>query len=253
MRNPYDFTGKKFIVTGASSGIGRSTAVRLSEQGAQIVLISRNQEKLEETRSMMQEGFHQIIPVDLGRTEDLSEVFDEIISDGVKLDGFVHCAGIATILPLERIRRKNLEECMNINLYALLELARLYAKKKYRNTGGEGSIVAVSSIVARYPAKCQTVYAASKGAVNAVVQTLAIELAKKGIRINSIMPASTDTAMMRQALENMPNTVMQEKMKDQLLGVMHPDDIADAILFLLSDASRATTGRAFYADGGLLG
>lgn len=250
MKNLFDFTGKKIIVTGASSGIGRSTAIRLAEQGAQVVLISRNEEKLKETKSLMQGDSHIIIPADLGQLEDMTELFNQIISDGKKLDGIVHCAGIATILPLNMIKRHKMEECMNINLYALIEMTRLYAKKKYHNNG---SIVAVSSIVVRYPVKCQTVYAASKGAVNATVQALAIELADKGIRINCIMPASTDTKMMQDAMDTMPDTTMKEKVNAQLLGVTHPDDIADAIMFLLSDASRATTGRAFYADGGLLG
>lgn len=251
MRNLFDFTGKKYIVTGASSGIGKSTAIRLSEQGAQVVLISRNKEKLEETRALMEGNGHQIIPADLGQMEDMTEIFNQIISDGKKLDGVVHCAGIATILPLNMIKRHKIEECMNINLYALLELTRLFAKKKYHND--KGSIVAVSSIVVRYPVKCQTVYAASKGAVNAAVQALAIELADKGIRINSIMPASTDTKMMQDAMANMPDTTMKEKVNAQLLGLTKPEEIADGILFLLSDASRAATGRSFYADGGLLG
>lgn len=251
MKNLFDFTEKKFIVTGASSGIGRSTAIRLSQQGASVVLMSRNKEQLQETQNLMEGTSHQIIPVDLGQVEDMTELFDEIVSDGIKIDGLVHCAGMATILPLNMIKRNKLEECMNVNLYALLELTRLYAKKKYHNN--PGSIVAVSSIVVRYPVKCQTVYAASKGAVNAAVQALAIELADKGIRINSVMPASTDTKMMQDAMSTMPDTTMKEKVNAQLLGVTQPEDIADAILFLLSDASRATTGRAFYADGGLLG
>lgn len=250
MRNLFDFTGKKFVVTGASSGIGRSTSVRLSEQGAQVVLISRNKEKLEETRSLMEGVGHQVISADLGQIEDMTDLFNEIIADGKKLDGLVHCAGIATILPLNRIRRHKVEECMNINLYALLELARLYAKKKYHD---KGAIVAVSSIVVYHPVKCQTVYAASKGAVNAAVQALAIELADKDIRINSIMPASTDTKMMQDAMRDMPNERIKEKINAQLLGLTSPDEIADAIMFLLSDASKATTGRVFYADGGLLG
>ncbi len=251
MRNFFDFTGKKFLVTGASSGIGKSTAIRLSEQGAQVVLISRNKEKLEETKSLMEGNSHQVISADLGQMEDMTELFNVIISDGKKLDGLVHCAGIATILPLNMIMRNEIEECMSINLYALLELTRLFAKKKYHNS--KGAIVAVSSIVVRYPEKCQTVYAASKGAVNAAVQALAIELADKKIRINSIMPGSTDTKMMWDAMANMPNAKMNEKINAQLLGLINPDEIADGIMFLLSDASRATTGRSFYADGGLLG
>lgn len=250
MKNLLDFTGKKFLVTGASSGIGQSTAICLAEQGAQVVLNGRNQERLEETKARMTGKGHQILAADLGAIEDMTKLFDEMVADGKKLDGFVHCAGIATILPLNMIKRSKIEECMSINLYALLEMTKLFAKKKYHEGG---SIVAVSSIVVKHPAKCQTVYAASKGAVNAAVQALAIELADKNIRINCIMPASTDTNMMRNALDQMPDEVMKKKLDEQLLGLTQPEEIANSIMFLLSDMSSAVTGRAFYADGGLLG
>ena len=104
-----------------------------------------------------------------------------------------------------------------------------------------------------FRSKCQSVYAATKGAVNAAVQALAIELADKNIRINCVMPASTDTEMMRDALTRMPDEAMMRKMKQQLLGVTKPEEIANIIMFLLSDLSGAVTGREFYADGGLLG
>lgn len=250
MKDMLDFTGKKILVTGASSGIGRSTAIRLSEQGAQVILNGRNMERLEETKAAMAGEGHMLLPADLGALEDMTELFNEMVSDGKKLDGLVHCAGIATILPLNMIKRSNMEECMRVNLYALLEMTRLFAKKKYHDGN---AIVAVSSIVVRHPAKCQTVYAATKGAINAAVQALAIELAEKKIRINCVMPASTDTNMMRDAMTRMPDEAMKRKMNQQLLGMTKPEEIANTILFLLSDLSSAVTGREFYADGGLLG
>ena len=249
MKDLLDFTGKKILVTGASSGIGRSTAIRLSEQGAQVILNGRNVERLEETKTAMAGEGHMLLPADLGELEDMTGLFNEIVSDGKKLDGLVHCAGIATILPLNRIKRSNMEECMRVNLYALLEMTRLFAKKKYHDGN---AIVAISSIVVRHPAKCQTVYAATKGAVNAAVQALAIELADKNIRINCVMPASVDTHMMQSAMEQMSDEMKKKKLDDQLLGLTKPEEIANLVLFLLSDLSSAVTGREFYADGGLL-
>jgi NAD(P)-dependent dehydrogenase (short-subunit alcohol dehydrogenase family) len=251
MKNVMDFTGKKYFVTGASSGMGRSTAICLAQQGAQVVINGRSRERLEETLEQMPGNGHQILEADIGQMEDLTPLFRTMMADGKKLDGMVHCAGIATILPLNMIKRSNLEECMGVNLYAFLDMVRLFAKRKYHEE--KGSIVGVSSIVVKHPAKCQTVYAASKGAMNAAVQALAIELADKQIRINCIMPASTNTAMMQGALNSMPDAVMKRKMEEQLLGITEPDEIAQYILFLLSDAASAVTGREFYADGGLLG
>lgn len=250
MKDMLDFTGKKILVTGASSGIGRSTAICLSEQGARVIFNGRNVERLKETMEAMTGAGHLILPADLIETEDMTGLFNEMVSDGKKLDGLVHCAGIATILPLAMIKRSNIENCMRVNLYPLFEMTRLFSKKKYHDGN---AIVAVSSIVVKQPAKCQSVYAATKGAVNAAVQALAIELADKNIRINCVMPASTDTEMMRDALTRMPDEAMMRKMKQQLLGVTTPEEIANIIMFLLSDLSGAVTGREFYADGGLLG
>lgn len=249
MNNYFDFTGKKILVTGASSGIGKQVALTLAEQGAQVVLVARNQERLEETKLEMVGMNHQVFSVDLETTDDLTSLFENIISDGKKLDGIVHSAGIAPILPLNSIKRKHFEQCMNVNLYSLVEMCRLFSKKKF-HSDSECSIVAVSAIAAEYPMKCQTVYAASKGAVNTVVSTLAIELAAKNIRINSIMPAGTNTEMMRDAMEQVDSRDIENKMKQKVKALLEPDEIADEIMFLLSDASRATTGRALYADGG---
>lgn len=250
MTNIMDFTGKKYIVTGASSGMGRATAILLAKMGATIILASRNKEKLQETLNMMQGDNHIIYPVDLGKEDDLTDLFETAICDGNKLDGFVHCAGVATILPINMIKRKQMDECMSVNFYSFMEMARLFSKRKYRND--KGSIVVVSSIVVRRPAKCQTIYAATKGAINAAVQALAFEMAEKNIRVNCIMPASTDTAMMRDAFKSPYQDIENDIKKYQILGMTQPEEIANYIMFLLSDASSAVTGREFYADGGML-
>lgn len=250
MINLFDFTNKKYIVTGASSGIGRSTAIQLSQQGASVVLIGRNKERLQQTIDLMDDGLHQIIAADLGQIEDMTKLFNTIVSDGKKVDGLIHCAGVATILPLNRITRSKLNECMNINFYAFLEMVRLFAKKKYHNI--PGAVVAVSSTAVQYPSKCQTVYAASKGALNVAVQTLALELAEKGIRINGVMPGCVDTDMLKETMSNnISGNVIADIEKKPLLGITKPEEIASSILFLLSDASKAVTGRFLYADGGL--
>lgn len=129
MKDMLDFTGKKILVTGASSGIGRSTAIRLSEQGARVILNGRNVERLKETMEAMTGAGHLILPADLIETEDMTGLFNEMVSDGKKLDGLVHCAGIATILPLAMIKRSNIENCMRVNLYPLFEMTRLFSKR----------------------------------------------------------------------------------------------------------------------------
>lgn len=245
----YDFSGKKFVVTGASSGIGRSTAICLANQGAQVVLMARDTVQLEETKAVMTGSGHQIISADLGEMVDMTELFNLMVEDGKKLDGLVHCAGVSQVLPLNGLRRNKIEECMKINFYAFVELVRLYAKKKYNNKGG--SVVAISSIAACQPEKCQTAYAASKGALNAAVQSLAFELADKHIRINSIMPGFVNTRMIEEKTDFLNDKVRESKAR-QILGIIEPEEIANVVSFLLSEASGAITGRSMYADGGCL-
>lgn len=249
MWNPYDFTGKKMIVTGATSGIGRAAAIKLAEQGATVHIIGRNEEKLLDTIRHLKGEHHRYYIKDFAEPGNYQSLFDDIISDGKKIDGLVYSAGVAKILPLSTLNYKNMNESMIVNLYSMVELVSMLSKKKYHmNT----NIVVVSSIAAEYPGKCQGVYAASKAAINAMVQSLAMELSKKNIRINSVMPASTNTPMLQEANDNRGQESVHNELKKQLLGLEEPEDIADIIMFLLSDASRMITGRAIYADAGYL-
>ena len=251
MDNLFDFTGRKILVTGASSGIGRGTAIYLSELGATLVIHGRNEQRLKETYEALLGNGHIMIPQDLTLLDDFEGIIKEAVSDGKKLSGLVYCAGIAPVTPLKILTKKKMEMCMDINFYSFVEMVRQYAKKRH-NDGG--SIVGISSIFAEHPAKCQIEYSASKAAMNAAITSMAMELAKKDIRINGIMPGSVDTAMASAAVEGLGN---YEHAKDvvnrQLLGVAQPVDIAKVCAFLLSEASQIITGRTMYADGGLLG
>ena len=249
MWNPYDFTGKRVIVTGSTSGIGRATAKRLSEQGAQVCLLARSEEKLEETILLLTGEGHQYYVKDFSESEGYKEIFDAIVSDGHKIDGLVHCAGIAKILPVNFLSKKTMDESMTVNLYSFVEMVSLLSKKKYHD---KASVVGVSSISVLYPQKCQGIYVATKSAMNTMVMSMAIELSEKNIRINTIMPSSTNTQMLKEAIVNKTDDQIDELLKRQILGLIEPEDIADIILFLLSDASRMITGRAIYADGGFV-
>lgn len=240
MKNFFNFTGKKYLVTGGSSGIGRSTAIELSRQGARVVLAARDEVRLNETLQQMDGEEHTIVSLDLAQTEDLTELFTTATSDGVKLDGVVHCAGIAPILPLTLLDRTNMRECMDVNFYSFIELVKQASKKKFR--AETMNIVAISSIAALYPKKCQTLYAASKAALNAAVQTLALELANKHIRINCVCPGAVDTKAQGYVADLNP----------QLLGILKPEQITHSVMYLLSEASSSMTGRCLFADGGMV-
>ncbi len=247
MWNPFDFSNKRFIVTGATSGIGKATAIRLSEQGAEVCILGRNENKLQDTLRHLSGDGHRCYKKDFSECGGYKEIFDDIVKDGHKIDGIVYCAGIAKILPVSMLNKTNMDESMTVNLYSFAEMSGLLSKKKYHN---HASIVGVSSISVRYPQKCQGIYVATKSAMNTLVTAMSIELAEKNIRINTVMPSSVNTKMLEEALENKTDDQIQEAVARQLLGLEEPEDIADIILFLLSDASRMITGREIYADGG---
>lgn len=251
MENPLNFAEKKFLVTGASSGIGKETAIYLSRLGARLVITGRNEEHLKQTYQCLDGNYHKMILGDLAEMEDMDNLFQEAVSDGIKLTGMVHSAGIAPVLPLRLLTKKKIDECMGINFYAFIELVRQYSKKKYNNGG---SIVGISAIYAVAGAKCQSIYSASKAAMNASVTSLALELAKKNIRINTVMPGAVKTDIGDAVTKSMENEAYTENLlKRQVLGLEEPEDIAAVCAFLLSDMSKVITGRAIYADGGMLG
>jgi len=248
--NPLDFAGRKILVTGASSGIGRATAIYLSKLGAQIILSGRNEERLNETMLQLSGGNHQILSVDLSKEEELSPFFDQMVQDGIKLNGMVHCAGIPYVMPLQSLSKKRLSDVMETNFFPFIELVRQYVKKKYSSGG---SIVCISSILSVQPRAYETGYIASKAAMNAAVTSLAFELAKKGIRINGILAGNIMTEMVQETIKEYANEENFNKVIEQsLLGLGKPDDIASVCAFLLSDMARFITGRNMYADGGLL-
>jgi NAD(P)-dependent dehydrogenase (short-subunit alcohol dehydrogenase family) len=249
MFNPMNLTGKKIIVTGASSGIGRETSILLSKLNAQIVLIGRRKDELEKTLSLMNGQNHLVFAFDLLDFDNYKSLFDEICSDGKKLDGLVHCAGIAKTIPIKVLSNDLMLETMKINYFSFLELTKYYSKKKYSNGG---SIVGISAINMHMPQKCMSLYAGSKGALEASIKTLALELYENNIRINSVVPGAINTEMARSYASAVSNEQANKILEGQLMPMGNPEDVANVIAFLLSDASKFVTGRHYYVDGGRL-
>ncbi len=247
MKNPMELTGKRILVTGASSGIGRAVAVLLSELGAKVVIIGRDEERLQETFDMLIGDGHTKQIFDLVEFDCYDQLFKEIRNSGSKLDGLVHCAGIAKVIPIKVVSIHNMTEMLQVNFMSFMELVKHYSKK---NNSTGGSIVCMSAINAHYPQKCMSVYAASKGALEMAVSSLAVELFEKGIRVNAIVPGPIRTAMAEQFSEvsgDESNIIGR-----QLIPLGEPEDIANMTAYLLSDASRFITGRNVYVDGGRL-
>jgi NAD(P)-dependent dehydrogenase (short-subunit alcohol dehydrogenase family) len=235
------------LITGASSGIGREVAIRLSRQ-RRLLLHGRDQLRLEETRLRCQQPeIHQMWNCDFRSPEEIEgSVRPFFETAGVRVECFVHCAGMLTILPLRNIELPRAREIMNVNFHAAAEIARLLMKKRL-NEQCLKRIIFISSVAGKFGAKGFSAYSASKGALDAMMRSLAVELAP-AVTANSILPGTIQTAMTKSMLEN-PETLRSLE-KAAPLGIGVPADIAATVEFLLSDGARWITGQQIVVDGG---
>lgn len=231
---------KKILVTGASSGIGRQIAICLSKTGAKLVLTGRNRTELKKTQFQLITCSSTIISADLTNEEQLQKVFTFATEDGIKLDGMVYSSGVIPTIPLRNTSKEKLFSVFDINIISFIIACKYFCKNSVKESG---SIVGISSIASVRPEKCQSLYAATKGAMNSAVQALAIELADKNITINTVLPGVT-------ALKNHDSEEVDRLSEKQLFGAVDADDVASMCAFLLSDCAKHITGRQFYCDNG---
>ena len=240
---------KNILVIGASSGIGRSIAVLCSKLGANIILVARNEDKLKQTLSMLDSGEHSVVPFDLTHIDQMESLLNICINNGQKLDGLAYSAGVGPVTPIGSTNYKKALDIFNINYFAFIELVKFYSKQKYSNGG---SIVAVSSISSFVGLKGSSIYCGSKGALDSSIKALALELAPKNIRINSVAPSHIKTDMLNSVVDIMGEEHGNALEAKQPLGLGNGDDVANVVAFLLSEAARFITGTSIIADGGYL-
>lgn len=240
--NPFTLEGKKILVTGASSGIGKAIAIECSKMGAELYITAKNPGRLENTYSSLDGVGHKMIVADLSRDSDL----DKIVESVQKIDGLVHSAGVIQSVPFKYIERDNMEHIMGINFFAPVILTkRLFRKNLLANNG---SIVFISSLGALSAARGNGIYSASKGALNSISGVMAIELAKKRIRVNCILPGMVKTDFVGNILSS---SELDEDSNSYPLGYGEPSDVAYAAIYFLSKASKWVTGCKFIIDGGV--
>lgn len=247
--NPFSLAGKNILITGASSGIGRQCAIDCSKMGARVVLIGRNEERLAETREHMEGDGHMAVTFDLTEFKKMPDFVSTIVSECGPLHGALHCAGISTTLPLKMMSAEKLDEFFRNNVYSAIELTREICK--IRNLSKDGaSIVFISSIMGCVGESGKSLYAMTKGALISATRALACEYAKRNIRFNSISPGAILTPI-NAKLPHMADPELKHKLEEKhLLGLGRTDDISNACIYLLSDASRWVTGHNLIVDGG---
>lgn len=244
MYNPFTLTGKTILVTGASSGIGRATAIECSRLGATLVISARNEERLRETFNSLDGDGHLMLIADVTKQEDVSRLVQAV----PLLDGFVCNAGITKRRPISFIKEDDLRELFEINTISSILLTKALVKAKRFNKGA--SFVFTSSKAARIVTPGNSMYAASKAAIESFSRSCALEFASKGIRSNAILPGMVETPLIMSGMLS-EEDLECDKAKYLLKRYGRPEEIAWAIVYLLSDASAWITASSLDISGGV--
>lgn len=244
MNNPFSLENKTILVTGASSGIGKATAVECSGMGASVIVTGRDEKRLDETYSELKGNRNVKILSDLTDMHD----FESLIEKLPVINGIVHCAGIADPVPFKFITREKLDNIFSINFFSPVLLSKELIKRKILLR--DSSIVFISSISGTL---CSSyaggMYSATKGAVNGIVKGMALDLSPLRIRVNTVQPGMINTNIYKD--EKISDQQLEEDRKRYPLGRYgEPHEVAYAVIFLLSDASKWMTGSNILIDGG---
>lgn len=244
MYNPFSLKGKTILVTGASSGIGKATAIECSKLGANVVITGRNEQRLHETLKMLEGEQNLMIVADLSNEESLANLVGQCPS----LDGLVNNAGSTIMIPTQFISRDKLMQVLEVNTIAPILLTQMLLKKKRLGKGS--SIVVTDSISGvKIASPGNVLYSTSKSAINGFVKNAALDLAGKNIRVNAVCPGMIATHILDDGSVTAED-LAEDMKKYPLKRYGKPEEVAYAIIYLLSDASAFTTGASIVIDGG---
>ena len=242
-------SGKTALITGASSGIGKETALTFARNGANLILISRNEEKLKKLSKDLEE-FNVLVDyyvIDITNAELLKNLFSQLKKSKVIIDIVINNAGIMEDSVLQMVKTESIKRTFDTNVFALIDVSKRASRLMIRNK--KGSIINLSSIIGSNGSKGQSIYSASKAAVIGFTKSLSKELGPLNIRVNSIAPGFIMTGM----TEGITDCVIQENLKSISMGRLgSTKDVANVILFLASDLSEYVTGQVIGVDGGMV-
>lgn len=246
IETPFSLKGKSILVTGASSGIGKSIALLCSKLEAVVYITARNEQRLQETIAEMEGEVKHYIVADLTNQTSI----DALVRELPKLDGVVNCAGVGSNVLAKNVNQAEIDNIFKPNFDApvLLQAALLNQKKISKGA----SVVFIASMAAMSPTIGNGVYSASKGALISYAKCLSLELAPRKIRVNCISPAMVWTNFVN--IDGLDEEMLKEDEKRYPLGRYgHPEDIAGLAIYLLSDQSVWMTGDNIEITGGVKG
>ncbi|OKY84682.1 MAG: short-chain dehydrogenase [Bacteroidales bacterium 52_46] len=240
---------RRFLITGAASGIGKATTQILANLGAELILVDYNEEGLHQfIKQQSSDKLHPLV-LDLSEPEQIRPAIENAVKKYGKLNGMAHIAGIPYITPLKAIQREKADKLYRVNQYAAVELIKTFASNKIHSNDG-GSAVLISSVYGVVGSAANVAYAMTKAAIIGITKALSIELASKRIRVNCIAPGFIKTKMMEENSFRFDDEYMQRLNNLHPLGLGEAEDIANGVVFLLSDMSKWMTGAVMNIDGG---
>jgi NAD(P)-dependent dehydrogenase (short-subunit alcohol dehydrogenase family) len=247
-RNALD--GKRILITGASSGIGRAAAVQFADCGAAVILCGRDLDRLKETRSLLSGEGHVVAPSDCSILDEVHDLLVAQTKDAGPVSAVFHAAGIASLRIAKLYNKQHVDSMFGAAVNGALGIAKACAKKKVLMDGG--SVIFMSS-VAGYRGKAgMGSYAASKAAIGGLTRALAAEFATRSVRVNEIVAGAVETPMHENIIKNLDETGQDVYKSEHLLGFGKSEDIANLAVFLASDASTWITGSSVVVDGGYM-
>jgi NAD(P)-dependent dehydrogenase (short-subunit alcohol dehydrogenase family) len=248
--NPMDLTGRSVLVTGASSGIGRATALLLAGLGARVTATGRDADRLGQTLALLPGEGHRVAPFDLDAIDEIPAWLKDLAGTGGAFAGLAHCAGIQVSKPIRGADAAFMSDMFRINVSSGLALARALRQRACATEGA--GIVFVASASAFVGQAGNVVYCAAKGAIVSATRALAVELMRDKIRVNCVCPALVDTEMADRFRATMSAAQFEDYLRHYPMGIGKPEDVANAIAFLIADTARWMTGSSLLIDGGLL-
>ena len=244
-----NLTGKRILVTGASSGIGRAVSQHAAIKGASLILFGRNIERLKESYHSLQGDGHEYHSIDITDYPQVEQTLKLSVANTGPISGFVHSAGIEKTTPIKSSTPQLFKEIFEINVFAGFEIARIISQKNMVHPAG-ASYIFISSVMGRLGEPGKIAYCSSKSALLSGSKAMALELAGKRIRCNCVLPGIVETEMVTKLFDTIPPESRQKIIDKHPLGLGKPDDIAYLVCFLLSDQARWITASDCIIDGG---
>jgi len=247
---PGCFADRTILVTGASSGLGRAAAVALAGLGARLMVTGRDEARLQETLGALSGAEHKSAAAELTDADGTADAVTALAKEHGPFHGIFHSAGAYFSLPMKVVRQRHIDVAYHASVNGAYGVARAASQRKVLSDGG--AVIFMSSVAGERGHSGLAAYGGAKAAVMGIVRALALELSPRRVRVNAIIASTIETEMHLRTIENANMDYVAAGEARHPLGFGRPEDVSNAVIFLLSDASQWITGTGMVVDGGYL-